>query len=123
MAVIIDYSNGQDLLYDYALQGELYDFCLLYTEDGREVEFCYNPCGGEEWDFGVIVDPGDEEDGGEVAVGGIVETIDLSGVGTTSNELSDGGTSGTNSAIAWAGLASGLAIAGAFLALRRRRAS
>jgi len=68
---------------------------------------------------------GDGEVGGgdgDVAVGGTVEPIEFTGQSSTSNEqLAD---ESTNTSIAlWIGLASGLAIVGSLLALRRRRAS
>jgi len=59
---------------------------------------------------------------GEVAVGGTVEPIGLSELDPASTEQLAGESAHTSIAL-WAGLASGLAIVGGILALRRRRAS
>jgi len=65
--------------------------------------------------------PEPEEGDGDVAVGGQVEPIDLSGLSEVAIEQPGGGNGGASVAL-WIALASGLAIVGGFLALRRRRA-
>jgi len=65
--------------------------------------------------------PEPEEGDGEVAVGGTVEPIQLLELREAASQQPRADNTHTSVAL-WAGLASGLAIVGGFLALRRRRA-
>ena len=68
----------------------------------------------------VLPEPDEPEQGdGEVAVGGTVQPIQLSELGEAASQQ-PGGDGSRNSVALWVGLASGLAIVGGILALRRR---
>lgn len=114
--------DGVPLLYDQRgesrpMDGNL-DGVFLWDLGAYEADGPLNPTQGEALPPEL---PEPEEGDGEVAVGGTVQPIPLLGLGEAAGQQPGGESTNTSFAL-WAGLASGLAIVGGLLALRRRRA-